>query len=168
MIDVKDLRIEEFVERYGGVYEHSPWVAEETFNDYLENPETDMLAELFAECVDNASRDRRLALICAHPDLAGRAAVAGELTEQSGAEQSSAGIDQSSAEEFARFQDLNQCYKAKFEFPFVMAIRNSNRQEILSAFEERLQNDPDEEFERAISEIHKIAKLRLNAMRDDE
>jgi len=168
MTDVNAMGPEEFIERYGGIYEHSPWVAEEAFGDYLEDPDTDALAELFAECVDNASRDRRLALIHAHPDLAGRAAVAGELTEPSGEEQSSAGIDQCSPQEFARFQDLNQRYKEKFGFPFVMAVRGSNRQEILSAFEARLQNDPAEEFERAISEIHKIARLRLAAMKDDE
>jgi 2-oxo-4-hydroxy-4-carboxy-5-ureidoimidazoline decarboxylase len=102
-------------------------------------------------------------LIKAHPDLAGRAAIAGELTEASNEEQASAGIDQCSPEEFARFQDLNERYKAKFDFPFVMAVRKSNRHEILVAFETRLSNDPDDEFEQAIAEIHKIARLRLAA-----
>lgn len=155
---------EDFVRRYGGIYEHSPWVAEETFDGGGDQTDIRVLAGLFAECVDNASRERRLALIQAHPDLAGRAAVAGELTSESTEEQASAGIDQCTAEEFARFQDLNERYRKKFDFPFVMAVRGSNRHKILAAFEERLENDPEEEFERAISEIHKIALFRLEAM----
>jgi 2-oxo-4-hydroxy-4-carboxy-5-ureidoimidazoline decarboxylase len=155
---------EEFVARYGGVYEHSAWVAEETLGDDVDPADTDSLAQLFAACVDNASRDRRLALIRAHPDLAGRAAIAGDLTEDSSEEQSSAGIDQCTPAEFASFKDLNERYKRKFEFPFVMAVRNCNRQSILSAFEERLRNSEETEFARAIAEIHKIARLRLEAM----
>jgi OHCU decarboxylase len=163
------MRPEEFIERYGGVYEHSSWVAEDicaedTFGEGIDPSDTDSLVTLFAECVDNASRYRRLALIRAHPDLAGRAAVAGELTNESTEEQASASIDQCTPDEFARFQDFNERYKKKFEFPFVMAVRDSNRAAILAAFEERLQNDPEEEFECAISEIHKIARLRLAAM----
>lgn len=162
------MRREDFVTRYGGIYEHSPWVAEwvagETSGDAKDIVAAEELATLFAECVDNASRDRRLELIRAHPDLAGRAAVAGELTDDSSEEQASAGIDRCTPEEFARFQDLNDRYKDKFGFPFVMAVRNSDRLAILSAFESRLQNDPDAEFECAIAEIHKIAGLRLEAM----
>jgi len=160
-------RYREFVARYGGIYEHSAWVAEDTYNDDLDAGDTESLALAFAECVDNASRERRLALIRAHPDLAGRAAVAGELTKDSTDEQASAGIDQCTPEEYARFQEMNDRYKQKFEFPFVMAVRNSNRQKILSAFETRLQNNPDEEFETAIEEIHKIARLRLAAMENE-
>ncbi|MBT5220766.1 MAG: 2-oxo-4-hydroxy-4-carboxy-5-ureidoimidazoline decarboxylase [Woeseia sp.] len=152
-----------FVARYGGIYEHSAWVAEQTVVDAGKVQDIEELATLFAECVDNSSQERRLALIKAHPDLAGRAAIAGELTEASNEEQASAGIDQCSPEEFARFQDLNERYKAKFDFPFVMAVRNSSRHEILAAFETRLSNDQDDEFEQAIAEIHKIARLRLAA-----
>jgi len=163
------MRPEAFIERYGGVYEHSSWVAEDivaedTFGDDIDPADTDSLIILFVECVDNASRDRRLALIRAHPDLAGRAAIAGALTNESTEEQTSAGIDQCTPDEFAHFQDFNERYKKKFEFPFVMAVRDSNRAAILAAFEERLHNDPEEEFECAISEIHKIARLRLEAM----
>lgn len=157
----------EFVSRYGDIYEHSAWVAEDTFNDDLDTDDTESLALLFAECVDNASRERRLALIRAHPDLAGRAAVAGELTKDSTDEQASAGIDRCTPEEYAWFQEMNDRYKQKFAFPFVMAVRNSNRQKILSAFEARLQNGQDEEFETAIEEIHKIARLRLDAMESE-
>jgi len=157
-----------FVARYGGIYEHSTWVAEETADEAMHARNGEDLAELFAECVDNASSERRLALIRAHPDLAGRAAIAGELTEASNVEQASAGIDQCSPEEFARFQDLNERYKAKFDFPFVMAVRNSNRHEILAAFETRLTNDLEDEFEHAIEEIHKIARLRFAAEEQNE
>lgn len=153
--------IETFVKRYGGIYEHSEWVATESFEDAVDADDVDELAVLFAECVDNASRDRRLALICAHPDLAGRAAIAGELTVESNSEQASAGMDQCTPEEFARFQDLNNRYMDKFGFPFVMAVRNSDRKAILSAFAARLHNTPEDEFERAIAEIHKIAYMRL-------
>lgn len=152
-----------FVARYGGIYEHSAWVAEQSVIEAGKVQDIEELATLLAECVDNSSQERRLALIKAHPDLAGRAAIAGELTEASNEEQASAGIDQCSPEEFARFQDLNERYKAKFDFPFVMAVRKSNRHEILVAFETRLSNDPDDEFEQAIAEIHKIARLRLAA-----
>jgi len=163
------MRPEAFIERYGGVYEHSSWVAEDivaedTFGDDIDPADTGSLIILFVECVDNASRDRRLALIRAHPDLAGRAAIAGALTNESTEEQTSAGIDQCTPDEFAHFQDFNERYKNKFEFPFVMAVRDSNRAAILAAFEERLQNNPEEEFECAITEIHKIARLRLEAM----
>lgn len=154
----------EFVERFGGIYEHSPWVAEEVAAEAIAVDDLAELASLMAECVDNAAAERQLALIRAHPDLAGKAQVAGELTADSTAEQASAGLDQCSAEEYAQFQDLNTRYKEKFGFPFVMAVRASSRAEILAAFAARLENDPTTEFETALQEIHKIAELRLRAM----
>ncbi|MEQ8206094.1 MAG: 2-oxo-4-hydroxy-4-carboxy-5-ureidoimidazoline decarboxylase [Woeseia sp.] len=154
-----------FVARYGGIYEHSSWVAERAW-DLLDGSGNDtQIAATLAHCVDAASDAEKLRLIRAHPDLAGRAAVQGELTEESTGEQASAGIDQCTADEFARFQELNDRYKDKFGFPFVMAVRDSNRHAILAAFEERLQNDAQAEFACALSEIHKIARLRLAAQR---
>jgi 2-oxo-4-hydroxy-4-carboxy-5-ureidoimidazoline decarboxylase len=153
-----------FVARYGGVYEHSPWVAEQSFAAVSERAGAEELATTFAACVDRADAETRLALIRAHPDLAGRAAVRGELTGESTDEQASAGINQCSPEEFRRFQDFNDRYRKKFGFPFVMAVRNSNRHEILAAFERRLRNDREQEFAQAISEIHKIARMRLEAL----
>jgi 2-oxo-4-hydroxy-4-carboxy-5-ureidoimidazoline decarboxylase len=158
------LEHEEFVRRYGGIYEHSAWVAEQGFATARDLPDTNALAGVFAAVVDATSGEQKLALIRAHPDLAGRAAIAGELTGASTEEQAGAGIDQCSAEEFQRFQSLNDSYREKFGFPFVMAVRNSNRQEILAGFTARLDNDVETEFARAISEIHKIARLRLQAM----
>lgn len=158
------MRREEFVSRYGGVYEYSPWVAEESFAVAAGIEGIDQLAEIFAACVDRADHEQKLALIRAHPDLAGKAAISGELTEASSGEQASAGIDQCSGEEYQRFQDLNRRYKRKFGFPFVMAVRGGNRHEILAAFESRLGNDSRTEFDRAIREIHKIANLRLREL----
>ena len=152
-----------FVAHYGGIYENSPWVAERAFPkaDGVTDPER--LARLLAAEVDAADEETRLNLIRAHPDLAGRAAIGGELGEASTAEQASAGIDRCTPEEYERFQDLNRRYKAKFGFPFVMAVRNSSRQQILAAFEARLENSRDKELVHAISEIHRIAHLRLEA-----
>lgn len=151
----------EFVNRYGGVYEHSSWVAEAVYDNGDVGGD---LADRLQACVDSASDESKLALIRAHPDLAGKAAVAGDLTESSTEEQASARLDQCSAAEFEQFQSLNDAYRQKFGFPFVMAVRDSNRQEILEAFATRLENETDAEFEAAIAEIHKIARLRLDVL----
>ena len=158
------MKVREFIARYGGIYEHSPWVAEKAAQLVDDSADVDVIARVMVDCVDNASRERRLALIQAHPDLAGKAAVAGEMTDESETEQSSAGLDRCSQEEFARFHALNAAYRRKFGFPFVMAVRNSTREQILAAFESRLENDYDEEFENALLEIHKIARMRLVAL----
>ncbi len=158
----------DFIARYAGVYEHSPWVAERVAALATDVDNRERLAVLMADCVDNASTEQQLALIRAHPDLAGRAQVAGELTAESTLEQASAGLDQCSPEEFERFQSLNTAYWEKFGFPFVMAVRGSDRAEILDTFAARLQNDYDLEFETALIEIHKIARLRLDAMGANE
>ena len=159
------LAYEEFVTRYGGVYEHSPWVAQETHETAARIEDVNELAEIFANCVDQAGDERKLALIRAHPDLAGKTAISGQLTEESTSEQSSAGIDQCSPEEFEQFHELNSQYKEKFGFPFVMAVRDSHRHEILAAFKSRLANDSQTEFETAMREIHKIASLRLQELK---
>jgi OHCU decarboxylase len=158
---------EDFVLRYGGIYEHSPWVAvrvQKVLADAAVDRES--LASLMADCVDNASVETQLELIRAHPDLAGKAQVAGELTADSSEEQSKAGLEQCTAQEFGKFQSLNTAYKEKFGFPFIMAVRESTRGEILEAFAARISNDYDLEFETALQEIHKIARLRLAALED--
>ena len=154
----------DFIARYAGVYEHSPWVAEQAYERGKEEDDPARLADIMAACVDAADDQAKLTLIRAHPDLAGRAAMAGELTADSTAEQASAGIDQCSEEEFARFHSLNEQYRQKFGFPFVIAVRGKHRADILAAFEQRLGNDREEEMATAIREIHKIARLRLEAM----
>jgi OHCU decarboxylase len=158
----------DFVQRFGGIYEHSPWVAERVAALLGETvADTPTLVRLMADVVDNAALEQQLVLIRAHPDLAGRAQVAGELTAESTDEQSKAGLDQCSADEYEMFQTLNTAYKEKFSFPFVMAVRESHRSEILAAFEARLENDYDTEFETALQEIHAIAAMRLAALEND-
>ena len=154
----------DFIARYGGIYEHSPWVAELAAPVAAGLEDMERLAEIMADVVDNADKEQQLALIRAHPDLADKARVAGSLTADSMAEQASAGLHECTKVEYEKFQALNDAYKAKFGFPFVMAVRGSNCKEILQEFSARLQNDDDEEFETALAEIHKIARLRLEAM----
>ena len=154
---------DEFVARYGGIYEHSPWVAERAFDAGLPAVPGALAAHL-AAIVDTASHERKLELIRAHPDLAGRAAIAGELSAASTEEQKRARLDLCTPAEFRRFQELNARYRQKFGFPFVLAVRNRSRLDILAAFEQRLDNDPQTEFDTAIREIHEIARLRLEAM----
>lgn len=157
---------QEFVSLFGGIYEHSAWIAEKLWDDGLtsEHQQLEVLANDLAAIVNNSTPQQKLDLIIAHPDLAGRAAQQETLTQESTAEQAGAGIDQCTAEEFTLFTDYNDQYKAKFNFPFIMAVKGSNRHLILAAFKERLDNDYRTEFDRAVSEIHKIARFRLQAI----
>ena len=153
-----------FIDVFGGVYEHSVWIAEAVFENGVTAKEDDVesLSQCFKTVLVSASKEQKLALINAHPDLAGKAAAEGTLTKESTSEQSGAGIDQCSDEEFARFQTLNTAYKDKFKFPFIKAVKGSNRHIILAAFEERIHNDWEAEYLQAISEIHNIALFRLD------
>jgi 2-oxo-4-hydroxy-4-carboxy-5-ureidoimidazoline decarboxylase len=155
-----------FLAAYGPVYEHSPWIAEVVFDTGLtaEHETAEGLHAALAAVVAAAPRDRQLALLRAHPDLAGRLAVRGELTAQSAAEQAGAGLGDCSPAEFQRFTALNEAYKAKFGFPFIMAVKGRDRAEILAAFERRVGNDPAAEFRTALEEVHKIALRRLRAL----
>lgn len=161
-----ELSPQAFVKLFGGLYEHSEWIAERAFSAGLTpaHDDPDRLSEAFRVVLAAASDEEKLGLINAHPDLVGKAAIAGELTNESTLEQSSAGLNQCTQEEFTRFTELNNAYKEKFGFPFVMAVRQSHSTEILIAFEERIQNSPELEFERALSEINQIARLRLDAL----
>lgn len=156
----------DFVDAFAEIYEHSPWVAEKAYDLGLDAQidEIDGLHQRMADILLSASRDLQLALINAHPDLAGKAAIRGELTASSTSEQAGAGIHECTAEEFARFTELNDAYKAKFGFPFIKAVKGSNRHQILAAFEERIHNSPDQEFATALAEINKIALFRLQAL----
>jgi 2-oxo-4-hydroxy-4-carboxy-5-ureidoimidazoline decarboxylase len=155
-----------FVARFGDVYEHSPWVAQGAFDRGLTGAEDTPagLAAAMAAIVAAAGDEAKLALIRAHPDLAGRAAIAGDLTESSKSEQAGAGLDRCTPEEYRRFQALNAAYKEKFGFPFILAVAGRSRQEILAAFAARMGNDQLAEFQTALAEIDAIARLRLNAM----
>lgn len=157
---------QEFVARLGGVYEHSPWIAEALHDRGLTDKEDtpEGLAAAMAEVLAAADDEAKLALIRAHPDLAGRAAIAGDLTAASRSEQAGAGLDRCTPEEYRRFQELNEAYKQKFGFPFILAVSGKTRHDILAAFEARSRNDRQTEFDTALAEIDKIARLRLAAM----
>ncbi|WP_280564629.1 2-oxo-4-hydroxy-4-carboxy-5-ureidoimidazoline decarboxylase [Chromohalobacter sp. 48-RD10] len=154
-----------FVEAYGGIYEHSPWIAEAVWDAGIEahHDSPAELAGAMATVLDAASSEDQLRVIRAHPDLAGKVALDGGLTDASSHEQAGAGLDQCSPEELARFERLNAAYKTRFGFPFVMAVKGYHRREILDAFEVRLAHTPDEERHTAIAQIHRIAQLRLDA-----
>ena len=157
---------ESFVARFGGVYEHSPWVAEAVWLAGLD-PADDQprhLAARMAGIVEAAGHVLQLALLRAHPELAGKLALRKELTAGSLSEQASARLDQCGPEEFARFTELNTAYTAKFGFPFIIAVRGMQRADILTAFEQRIHNTPEDEFRAALDQVHRIACLRLSAM----
>ena len=157
---------EAFMERFGGIYEHSPWVAERVWQAGIDEQHSviETLANSMAAILNSAREAEKFQVIRAHPDLAGKAAIQGELTNDSTDEQSSAGLDQCTEAELSQFQQLNDAYKEKFDMPFIMAVRGANRHQILAGFEERLPNEPVVEFKRAITEINRIALLRLNTM----
>lgn len=152
-----------FISILGDIFEHSPWVAEGAW-PFRPFADADALHKRMVEVVWNASRRAQQDLICAHPDLAGKAAIAGEITDASKREQAGSGLASLTPDEFARFQELNAAYKAKFGFPFIMAVRGSDKTDILAGFVERLKNSPDQEFDRALGEIAKIAGFRLNEL----
>ena len=148
-----------------GLYEHTPWIAAEA----LKHRPFKSLAQLkhvMAEVLARADQDAQLALIRAHPELAGKAMVAKTLTTESTNEQGKAGLTDCTPEEFARIQKLNADYNAKFGFPFILAVRGPRgtgltRQQIIEAFARRLDNHPDFELAEALRNIHRIAEIRL-------
>jgi len=149
-----------FTDALGAIFEHSPWVAQRAaaarpFSSLSE------LEDAMAEVVRTALIDEKLTLIRAHPELAGKAAMRGELTAESTREQRGAGLDQCSPEEFAQVQDLNQRYNAKFGFPFVIAVKGHDRNSILAHFTRRLENERAVEANECIEQIIKIGSFRL-------
>jgi len=147
----------------GGVFEHSPWIAARAL-EARPFASVEALHAAMVAVVRRASRDEQLALLGAHPDLAGRAARAGALTNASAAEQSSAGLDRLDDQEYERFGRLNAAYREKFGFPFIIAVRRHDKKQILAAFETRLGNTASQELETALSQVFEIARLRLAAL----
>lgn len=149
-----------FEEALGGIYEKSPWVAraaaaKRPFKSLGEL--TDAMA-----AVVNASDDKaKVRLLCAHPDLAGKAALAGDVTAESSEEQARAGLAHCTAAELEKFTNLNNAYRKKFAFPFILAVRNATKRAILAAFERRLKNDDAAERTECLAQVHKIAYMRL-------
>ncbi len=151
---------EEFVARFGAVFEKSPWIAERAWESRpFKN--LDGLHAAFVGTINDAPEERRVALIRAHPDLAGKAALAGELTEESANEQASAGLDRLSPEEYERFHRLNAAYRERFDLPYVVCVRDNTRETIFAGAEERLSNTREEEIGAALHEISRIGRLRL-------
>lgn len=149
-----------FVQALDGIFEHSPWVADAAWAAAPFGSRDELLAALVA-AMRSAPHAQQLALIRAHPELAGRAAVRGELTDESRGEQRGAGLDACSPEEFERLQQLNAAYLAKFGFPFILAVRGYDRRGIIERFAARLAHSPEAEFDEALTQIARIAALRL-------
>ncbi|MDH3263822.1 MAG: allantoinase PuuE [Paracoccaceae bacterium] len=155
-----------FVARFGGVFEHSPWIAERAHALEL-GPAHDSAAGLhnaLARVFRSASPEERLGVLKAHPDLAGKLAQAKRLTTESTGEQASAGLDALSDDERASFQRLNADYLAKHGFPFIIAVRNNTKASIMAAFQERIAHDTETEFAEACAQVERIAELRLRDM----
>ena len=152
-----------FAQALGSVFENSPWVAERAW-DRRPFDSVDELHDVMMAVVAGAPAKELIAFLGAHPDLAGKAARAGAMTAESVGEQASAGLDQLSDEEYARFGRLNAAYRETFGFPFIIAVKNHTKESILAAFEERVAHTRDEEIECALGEIGAISRLRLDAL----
>ena len=153
----------EFVAVFGDIFEHTPQVAQRAHArgfSSAQDTADGMHAALVAE-MREMGRDEKLALMNAHPDLAGRLALSKELTADSTKEQGSAGLDKLTPEELKKFTTLNDTYKARFGFPFIMAVKGATKDAILAAFERRIAHDADTEFAEALTQIERIALLRL-------
>ena len=154
--ELNQMSQEGFVEALGAVFEDTPAIAHQAWN---QRPYADMteLHQKMVDVVHAMSRDEQLALIRAHPDLGSKA----KMAEASVKEQAGVGLNQLTPEEYERFQSLNQAYKKKFGFPFIIAVRHHTKNSILDAFERRLNNTVEAEIEQALTEIAQIAQFRL-------
>jgi len=150
-----------FVTVLAGIFEHSPWVAEIAAQ---QRPfeSIDALHAAMSKAVETAGDEKQLALINAHPELAGKAAVRGELTAESTREQSGAGLNLCTQEEFDKLQSLNAAYRQRFGFPFILAVRGYDRHGIIANFEERVNHDRAEELRTSLDQIYRIARFRLD------
>ena len=149
-----------FAARFGDVAEDSPWVSEAACEarPFIDR---EAMVDAFAVAVRTAARPQQLALLRAHPDLAGRAAVAGDIAAESRREQAGAGLDRLTAGEFARFQDLNARYRERFGFPFILAVKGATKHAILAAFEARIGNDAETERATALANVERIVRFRI-------
>ena len=159
LVEVNQMTDEAFVAQFGDIAEHSPWVAEDATLDRPYATVVDMRSA-FTDAVSDASRDAQLALLRAHPDLATKA----KLTTDSTNEQKGAGLDTLRADEFAKLTALNELYKSRNGFPFIFAVKGATKYQILSAFESRVKNNKDLEFDTAILQVCRIISFRLEAL----
>ncbi|NGN43979.1 allantoinase PuuE [Mesorhizobium sp. CGMCC 1.15528] len=154
---------EEFVEKFGGIFEHSPWIAERAYGLELGSAHDSAggLHNALCRAFRSASEKERLGVLTAHPDLAGKLAAAKRLTPESTQEQASAGLDALTDAERELFSKLNAAYVTTFGFPFIIAVKGKTKDDILAAFETRIGNSRAEEFETACKQVERIALLRL-------
>src|SRR5919109_1642324 len=157
---INELDRDGFVNRFGALFEHSPWVAEAAWHDRPFADREELFKALEA-AMYAAGEDRRLALIRAHPDLAGKAAIDGTLTASSHREQASAGLDRLTPDEYEAFTRINAEYRERFGFPLVVCVREHTKESILRVAAERLGHSAEEEVRVALGEIAKIARYRL-------
>ena len=154
---------EEFIAVFGHIYEKSPWIVEQAWDQGLASTEDspEGLCRTLVAIVEEAGPELQLRLLRAHPDLAGKLGVGDVLTTESRSEQAGAGLDECTKAEYAEFQSLNQSYTKQFGFPFILAVRGRNRQQVLENFRERIDSDRDDEFAEALRQVHRIAWIRL-------
>lgn len=155
----------EFVSLLGGIFEHSPWVPELVYGKRPFNNRQHLHREM-AAAMRQAPEAQRMALLCSHPELAGKEAESGDLTDASEREQAGAGLNQCSADELLQIKSLNQAYRERFEFPFIIAVTGLDKYQIIAAMQQRLGNSIDDEFETALGEVEKIARIRIDALID--
>jgi 2-oxo-4-hydroxy-4-carboxy-5-ureidoimidazoline decarboxylase len=153
--------VDQFVGVLGGIFEHSPWVAEQVAG-MRPFQGIDDLHQAMVDRIVDAGQEAQLALIRAHPELAGKAAIRGELTPESTSEQRGAGLDQCSPDEYSELTALNQAYREKFGFPFILAVRGHDRRSIIEQFRRRLALTPAEEITEGLEQIYKIGRFRLD------
>ena len=158
----KNIKLDQVINLLKSVYEHSPWVPERLFSDDLtEIIDKDHLQKKMKEIVNNANKTEKLVLIKAHPELGNKLQKSDQITKFSKDEQRSAGLDQCSEEEYETLNQLNERYREKFNFPFIIAVKGISKKKIIEQMRKRVLNTENEEFENAITEIHKIAKIRI-------
>lgn len=162
LADLNEMTLPAFVAAVGDTFELAPWVAEAAHGKRPFATVADLHLTMMA-AVRGASHAAQVAFLGQHPDLAGKAARAGEVTGESRDEQASVGLDTLSESEFARFHRLNDAYRTKFGFPFIVCVRRHTRDSILQQFERRLANDEGQEFAAAIQEVFLITRLRIAA-----
>lgn len=154
--DVNEMSAAAFIDCFGDIAEHSPWVTENAFAS-APFASRDAMIKAFRRAMRDASDAAKISLLRSHPDLATRA----KLTVDSTSEQKGAGLDTLTADEFARFTELNEAYKDKNGFPFIFAVRGATKQQILAGFEERIGIDTEQEFETALEQVGRIIRFRL-------
>jgi 2-oxo-4-hydroxy-4-carboxy-5-ureidoimidazoline decarboxylase len=163
LADINAMDCEAFVHALGSVVEHSPWIAAQAWQARPFASSEALYAAVMRELME-APAETQLAVMRAHPELAGKAAIRGELTHDSRREQGGAGLTECSPAEFARLSALNKAYNQRFGFPFIIAVKGLDRAAIIQRFAERLEHDRAREFDEALAQIGRIVRQRLEAM----